>query len=237
MSRPPDSTLLPSFAEGISCKQFIDPMINIADITIDSLLDENSVFKNIPIIKAGQYLYQAGITIQKGFEIKNQLVFLQSIQKGDLALDGFAKRQEAFRNNEPWFYREVERLLVFIARNTDIRKAQLQAALYLDYVAHNVTEEFFYECLDIVDQLLIYDIKHLLDLDTFQRNQANSTNNSNNSALSFNFDPVKCSRLSSLGLLLRVQSFTYGRTAKSDFHVSKLGNYFSDLIHNIQSPT
>lgn len=109
-----------------------------------------------------------GLSIQRGFEIKNQLVFLQGIQKGKLELEGLAKRQEAFRNNEPWVFREVERLCVYLSRNTDVRKAKIQAALYLEYISHELSEEEFCDYLDIIDQLLLSDIPHLLDLFDYQ---------------------------------------------------------------------
>lgn len=232
-----DSIMLRPFAEGLASDQYIDPFVDIGDIAINTLLSEDSVFKEIPIITTGRLLCKAGITIQKAFEIKNQLIFLQGIQTGKLELEGFAKRQDAFRNNEPWFYREVERLVVYISRNTDIRKAKIQAALYLDYVGHKITQEVFYEYLDIIDQLLVGDIQHMLELDAYQKRNGITTDNLNesNAKFDFEFDLVKCNRLSSLGLLLRTQFFTFGRTVKSEFLVSDVGSYFSNLIQHIKN--
>lgn len=229
-----DSFMLRPFAESLNLNQYIDPVVDIADITLGNLLSENSTFKDVPIIRSIRGLNNVRLTIQGAFEIKNQLVFLQGIQNGKLELEGFAQRQEAFRNNESWFYREVERLVVYISRNTDIKKAKVQAALYLDYVGHKITQERFYECLDIVDQLLIGDIQHMLTLNLYQKEHSITPDNLNDGSvkLNFSFDLVKCNRLSSLGLLLRMQVFSFGRTIKSEFLVSELGSYFSDLFQH-----
>lgn len=228
--------MLCPFAESLNLDQYIDPMVDIGDITLGSILSEDSVFKNVPIIRSVRVLNNIRLTIQEAYEIKNQLVFLQGIQKGKLELEGFAKRQEAFRNNESWFYREIERLIVYISRNTDIQKAKIQAALYLDYVGHKITQERFYECLDIVDQLLIGDIQHLKALNEYQRKNRITIDNLNDSKvkIDFAFDLVKCNRLSSLGLLLRAQYFTFARTVNSEYFISELGVYFSDLIQHIE---
>ena len=230
-----ESMMLRPFAEGLVLDQFIDPLVDIGDITIAALLNEDSVFKDVPIIRAGRLLHKTGITIQRAFEIKNQLAFLQGIQKGKLELEGFAKRYEAFRNNESWFYREVETLVVYISRNTNIKKAKIQAALYLEYVGHKITLEDFNECLDIIDQLLIGDIQHLLELNTYQQKNGITVDNLNENKrkFEFKFDLAKCNRLSSLGLLMRTQFFAFGRTVKREFLVSDLGCYISNLIQNI----
>lgn len=231
-----DSLMLRPFAESLDLNQYIDPMIDISDITLGALISENSAFKDVPIIRSVRVLNNVRLTIQGAFEIKNQLVFLQGIQKGKLELEGFAKRQEAFQNNESWFFREVERLVVYISRNTDIKKAKIQAALYLDYVGHKITQERFYECLDIVDQLLIGDVQHMLALNAYQSENGITTGNINDSKIriDFTYDLVKCNRLSSLGLLLRAQYFTFARTVKSEYLISELGVYFSDLIQHIE---
>ena len=228
-----DSLTLRPFAESLNLNQYIDPVVDIADITLGSLLSENSAFKDVPIIRSIRDLNNVRLTIQGAFEIKNQLVFLQGIQNGKLELEGFAERQEAYRNNESWFYREVERLVVYISRNTDLKKSKIQAALYLDYVGHKITQERFYECLDIIDQLLVGDIQHMLELNAYQKENSISPDSLNDGSikLNFSFDLVKCNRLSSLGLLLRMQAFSFGRTIKSEFLVSELGSYFSDLFH------
>ena len=75
MLRQIDSMILRPFAEGLVLDQYIDPFIDIGDITIGSLLNEDSAFKDVPIITIGRLLQKTGITIQRAFEIKNQLVF------------------------------------------------------------------------------------------------------------------------------------------------------------------
>lgn len=185
-------------------------------LSMEFIFSEDNTLGDLPLIQSIRLLGKAGLSIQRGFEIKNQLVFLQGIQKGKIELEGLAKRQEAFRNNEPWVFREVERLCVYLSRNTDVRKAKIQAALYLEYISHELSEEEFCDYLDIIDQLLLSDIPHLLDLFDYQaeNNITEATLLESKDKFDFTFNLPRCNRLSSLELLLRVRSFSFGMSAR-----------------------
>lgn len=226
---------LREFTESVVFNQNIDMLLDCVETSIDLILNDDSLFGNLPFIRSIRLLGRAGISIQRGFEIKNQLVFLQGIQKGKLELEGLAKRQEAFQNDETWVFREVERLCVYLSRNTDVRKAKIQAALYLDYVSHKVDENEFCEYLDIIDQLLLSDIPHLLDLFDYQEehNITEKTLLENRAMFNFTFNLPRCNRLSGLGLLLRVREFSFAVSAKESFILSDTGTYIAKLVRSL----
>lgn len=230
-----NSILLREFTESVFSNQNMDTMLDCVELSMEYIFSEDNPLGDLPLIQSIRLLGKAGLSIQRGFEIKNQLVFLQGIQKGKLELEGLAKRQEAFRNNEPWVFREVERLCVYLSRNTDVRKAKIQAALYLEYISHKLSEEEFGDYLDIIDQLLLSDIPHLLDLFDYQaeHNITEATLLESKDKFDFAFNLPRCNRLSSLGLLLRVRGFSFGMSARESFILSDSGKYIARLVRNL----
>lgn len=234
-----NSILLREFAESVFSNQNTDTLLDCVELSVEYIFSDDNPLGDLPLIQAIRLLGKAGLSIQRGFEIKNQLVFLQGIQKGKIELEGLAKRQEAFRNNEPWVFREVERLCVYLSRNTDVRKAKIQAALYLKYVSHELSENEFCEYLDIIDQLLLSDIPHLLDLFDYQT-EHNITEESlleNREKFVFEFNLPRCNRLSGLGLMLRVQGASFGLSTRGRFILSSSGEYIAKLVRNLSEDT
>lgn len=230
-----NSILLREFTESVFSNQNMDTMLDCVELSMEYIFSEDNPLGDLPLIQSIRLLGKAGLSIQRGFEIKNQLVFLQGIQKGKLELEGLAKRQEAFRNNEPWVFREVERLCVYLSRNTDVRKAKIQAVLYLEYISHKLSEEEFGDYLDIIDQLLLSDIPHLLDLFDYQaeHNITEATLLESKDKFDFAFNLPRCNRFSSLGLLLRVRGFSFGMSARESFILSDSGKYIARLVRNL----
>ena len=68
-----------------------------------------------PYFNAVSKIYAASTCVRELFEIRNQVVFLNSIRHGNMELEGFAKRQEALRQGEKWIYHEVERMAVYLS--------------------------------------------------------------------------------------------------------------------------
>lgn len=176
--------------------------------------------------------------IKELFEIQNQLVFLKSIQQGNIELEGFAKRQEALRQGEAWVYREVEKVAVYLSRNTDTFKAKLQAQLYLDYIGGTITINKFHECLDIIDQLIIHDKDHLLEIREYEEREGISISDPQSflKKTEFNYKLVECHRLSALGLMVPMSGFSFAVTTPHHYALTELGRYICDIIKKQDNP-
>lgn len=176
--------------------------------------------------------------IKELFEIQNQLIFLKSIQQGNIELEGFAKRQEALRQGEAWVYREVEKVAIYLSRNTDTFKAKLQAQLYLDYIGGTITIDKFHECLDIIDQLIIHDKDHLLEIREYEEREGISISEPESflKKKEFNYKCVECHRLSALGLVIPMSGFSFAITAPHHYALTELGRYICDIIKKQDNP-
>lgn len=176
--------------------------------------------------------------IKELFEIQNQLIFLKSIQQGNIELEGFAKRQEALRQGEAWVYREVEKVAIYLSRNTDTFKAKLQAQLYLDYIGGTITIDKFHECLDIIDQLIIHDKDHLLEIREYEEREGISISEPESflKKKEFNYKCVECHRLSALGLVVPMSGFSFAITAPHHYALTELGRYICDIIKKQDNP-
>lgn len=176
--------------------------------------------------------------IKELFEIQNQLMFLKSIQQGNIELEGFAERQEALRQGEAWIYREVEKVAIYLSRNTDTFKAKLQAQLYLDYIGRTITIDKFHECLDIIDQLIIHDKDHLLEIMEYEEREGISISDPESflKKKGLNYKRVECHRLSALGLVVPMSGFSFAITAPHHYALTELGRYICDIIKKQDNP-
>ena len=185
-----------------------------------------------PYFNAISKIYVASNSLRELFEIQNQLMFLHSIHKGNIELEGFAKRQEALHRGEAWVYREVERLAIYLSRNTDTFKAKLQAQLYLDYIGNTITEDKFQECLDIIDQMIIHDINHLLEIRKYEEKEEITISEfqSYQKKTGFDYKLIECHRLSALGLVVPVSGFSFAATTPRQYILTELGIYICNII-------
>lgn len=106
--------------------------------------------------------------------------------------------------------------------------------MYLEYISHKLSEEEFGDYLDIIDQLLLSDIPHLLDLFDYQaeHNITEATLLESKDKFDFASNLPRCNRLSSLGLL-RVRGFSFGMSARESFILSDSGKYIARLVRNL----
>ena len=84
-----------------------DVTIDIAEISIDSFLEEDSILNKIPMVKTVVGVYKTASNIRDMFELKKLFVFLQQFQNGQVDEGELEKRRKAYENNEKWFYKEV----------------------------------------------------------------------------------------------------------------------------------
>ena len=191
-----------------------------------------------PYFSAVSKIYAASTCVRELFEIRNQVVFLNSIRRGNMELEGFAKRQEALRQGEKWIYHEVERMAVYLSRNTDTFKAKLQAQLYLEYIGGTITQDRFHECLDIIDQLILHDKDHLLEIREYEEREGISISEPESflKKKEFNYKRAECHRLSALGLVVPMSGFSFAIPAPQHYALTELGRYICDIIKKQDDP-
>lgn len=220
------------FAEVLLTNEIKDIGIEASEIFLDSFLDEDLLFKDIPILKSFVAVGRTVKSIQAWAEWKNQFAFLKQLKKGFIDEAGLRKRNQAFRNNEKWVFREVEALAVYLAKYTSTEKAKLQAELYKDLINGVITQNRFNECLDVLLHLFISDIPHLLEIYNTEVTAGLTEADIIDFAkkIKTKFNATICRRLMAVGLLHQLHPMSFGFSMDNFFVTSETGKYFCDII-------
>lgn len=228
---PKELTIQP-FAEVLLSNEVKDIGIDASEIFLDSFLDGTPVWKDVPILKTFIAVGRTAQNIQAWAEWKNQLAFLTQLKKGIVDEDGLKKRNQAFHNKEKWVFREVEALVVYMAKYTSTEKARLQAELYKDLINGVITQNQFNECLDVLLHLFLSDIPHLLEI--YQAEIKAGLTEADlldfNKKINTKFDAIICRRLMAVGLLHQLHPMSFGFSMDNYFVTSSTGKYFCDII-------
>ena len=208
---------------------------DIAEISIDSFLEEDSILNKIPMVKTVVGVYKTASNIRDRFELKKLFVFLQQFQNGQVDESELEKRRKAYENNEKWFYKEVENILIYLSRHENAVKAKLLAEIYIDYINKVVTLEQYEEYVIILDRIFINDISHLKMIfaaETLKGITKETLDKKEGKIM--DFDDTKCERLSSLGLLSKVSYMQFGAQVGGDYLITTQGNYICSIIDRIR---
>lgn len=220
------------FAGALFSNELRDLTTDIAEVALDTLFEENTILREIPLVKTAIAMLKTGESIQARFELKKQLVFLSQLQKGDLDVKSINRRNTAYQKKEPWFEREVENLVVYLSRYSSVEKAKIQAEFYIDLINGKINQSYFEECLDILDRIFLGDIQHLIDI-YYTETAAGVTLNDLSffkEQPSFEFNSIRCERLSSLGLLHQLHPMSFGFSIDNHYLISESGKYICKAI-------
>lgn len=226
------------------CKECLSKKTTISnfDITalpLDELIEDKSLSEILPVFSKVAKAIKLGKWVIEKYNFKKMLIFLIQLQNGNRDEKGLDKRNKAYIEGKKWFYREVEQTIVYLNRAARIEKVKIIGELYRDLINDEITTEAYGEYLDIVDQLFIQDIPHLLEI--YDAQKATETLDNGKDFLNsedgkkFAFESIRCSRLKSIGLLKQYHPMSYGFTLDDHFTLSKYGIYFCEIIHRIDN--
>lgn len=228
-----DLTIIPTFYEALFNDNIKGVSIDFTELALDNMVEGLSCVKDIPLIGTAVALLKTAKNIYTRFELKKQLVFIQRVQKGERDQAGIEKRIKAYENKEKWFYDEAELLLVYLSRQNKVEKALILAELYLDYINEKISSETLHDCLDILDQIFLSDLPHLLKINQEEADIdiENLGDNVMANLKMIDFDLVRCGRLSSMGLLHTINGFSFGSYIPGNFLITEIGRYFCTLVN------
>lgn len=232
MDKNSEELSLQPFAEALLSDEVKDVGIDIAEMLLDSFNDETSVLKEIPVLRTFIAIRKTAKNIQDLFAWKSQLVFLAQVKQGKTDANSLMKRKKAFDNKEKWFFKEVETLNVYLAKYTALEKAKLQAEFYLDFINNVITWEKFNECLDILLQLFLSDLPHLLEIhqNELRVGLTKADLSDFDKKVTTKFDETSCRRLMAVGLLYQLHPMSFAFSLDNYFITSDMGRYFCEVV-------
>lgn len=214
--------IIQSFKETVFSEDSKRIIGNVAEITIDSILEEG-LLKQIPIVSTVTSLCKIAINLHDRNLLKQTLSFINEFNSGEIDNAKLEKYKERMSNNKI-AEKELGRVLIILNRIIDEKKSKILAKLYLAYINENISWDKFCELSEISEKIFVQDIEVLLDI----------KENSN----IFNEEKVhNYLRLVSLGLLKNDMNFNSGSATVMTFEgstdeveLTRLGIQFYDLI-------
>lgn len=220
------------FAQALLSTEIADIAVDFAELGIDSLFD-NPVLKEISLVKSAISVWKLSASVKERFEIKKQLAFIQQVSSGTANKEAVDKRRKAYQNGEQWYYKEVERSIIYLSRHARFEKVKIQAELYLDYINGVINTDKYHECLDVLDSLMLSDVPLLLDIYEEQADFSKSSEDFQEKLKNTKttFDASKCGRLYASGLITPVsRGFSFGANMSNNYLITDLGVYFCEIV-------
>lgn len=230
-----EKSLMPidSFQSIIVSDEVLDTLGEITEVCLDQFLDDG-LWKDMPIIGTVVSIIKTFGKIQDIITFKMQLAFIQQLRNGCVSEKAINKRKEAYQKKEKWFSEEAEKIVLYLSRCTDYKKAKLYAEIYLDFINQEISYETMSEYFEIVDRIMLPDI---IKLDQLNDNPAYKPTIQNKDIPDEEVieitDIALGGRLASIGVIGAMVGFRFGVTTLDTYRISETGYYFLKLINRI----
>lgn len=138
----------------------IDTAMDFSEIGIDSLLDD-SVFKEIPIVKSIYGIARTGFAIREKHMLKKTLIFINQLNNNGLSNENYIEYKEKLKNKDKFVFKELEYALIIIDKYVELNKNIILANLYFNYINKKIDWDQFQELSVIIDNIFLSDLDEL----------------------------------------------------------------------------
>lgn len=138
----------------------VDTAMDLSEIGIDSLLDD-SIFKEIPIVKTIYGVAKTGFAIREKHMLKKTLIFINQLNNNGLSNEKYIEYKEKLKNKDEFAFKELEYALIIIDRYVELNKNIILANLYFNYIDKKIDWNQFQELSIIVDNIFLSDLEEL----------------------------------------------------------------------------
>lgn len=216
-----ENSLVKAFSESIK-ENVIDTTIDIAEIGIDAIL-EDSVLKEIPIIKTIYALSNCALSIRDKFFCQRTLAFLQEFERGEVKQDDIENHISSV--GREGINKEIEVLIQYIDLCTKIEHSKMLARFYIGYLRKEITRDGFDELAEANRRVFVCDYQYLKQLVLLPKITDVSED-----------DESTVNRLSALGLVIDSRSKPGGFLVVEEYvdegvHLSRFGKIFGRYLY------
>ena len=213
--------VVPAFETTLFDSTLSGACVNMAELGIDSLLDEG-LFKSVPIVSV---LIGVGKTAQNIHDrnlLKQTVKFINTFNEKLIAPKKLQKYKDHLRSDPKYAEEELGRVLILLNSNIEIKKSELLARFYRAFVEEKINWALFCELSDITSRMFVSDIQLLLSV-------YNKKVTDTSQCVGYQAD-----RLIALGLLnSAMKSMTIGSTSGGNtqryIQTNELGTIFCEL--------
>lgn len=152
--------LVPAFETSLFDPTLSDLCVEMAELGIDSLLDEG-LFKSVPIVGVLVGAAKTAQNIHDRNLLKQTATFINSFNAKTLSDEKKEKYKTHLHQNPKYAEEELGRVLVLLNSNVDNKKSELLATFFHAYVEEKITWDIFCELTDATARMFIADINLL----------------------------------------------------------------------------
>lgn len=213
--------IVPAFETTLFDSTLSDACVDIAELGIDSLLDDG-VFKSIPIVSTLVGLGKTAQNIHDRNLLKQTIKFINTFNEKSISSKKIEKYKKHLDSNPKYAEEELGRVIILLNSNVELKKSELLAKFYRSYVNEDIDWSIFCELSDITSRLFVSDL-HLL----FEINKGIISDTSQ-------CQTYQADRLIALGLLdSAMKSMSIGSMSGSQtqryIQVNNLGKLFCEI--------
>ena len=150
---------IPSFSDSLF-NDTVDIGKEVLELSVDSVL-EDGLLRDIPIVGMVAGIGKIYVNLRERSFIKQTLAFLYEFKSGTIDTDKLARHNEELMKNKALFEKELETILVYLDRNTEIHKSRVDAKLYIALIHNDISFDRFCEFLEITNRMFLSDLSAL----------------------------------------------------------------------------
>lgn len=216
--------IVPAFETTLFDSTLSDACVDIAELGIDSLLDDG-VFKSIPIVSTLVGFGKTAQNIHDRNLLKQTIKFINTFNEKSISSKKVEKYKNRLDSNSKYAEEKLGRVIILLNSNVDLKKSELLAKFYRSYVNEDIDWSIFCELSDIISRLFISDL-HLL-FDVYKKKISDTSQ----------CQTYQADRLIALGLLdSAMKSMSIGSVSGSQtqryIQVNNLGKLFCEIACN-----
>ena len=165
--------LVPAFETTLFDPTLSDACSEMAELGIDSLLDE-SIYKSLPVVSLLVGIGKTAQNIHDRNLLKQTIKFINTFNEKSISPEKIKKYRKKLQSNPKYAEEELGRVIILLNSNVELKKSELLGKFYRAYVNETIDWDTFCEFSDITSRLfmsdlrLLYDIYHLQVSDTSQ---------------------------------------------------------------------
>ena len=155
--------IIPAFETTLFDSTLSDACIDMAELGIDSLLDDG-VFKSVPIVSV---LVGIGKTAQNLHDrnlLRQTIRFINTFNEKSIDPTKLQEYKDHLSANSKFAEDELGRVLITLNSNVDLKKSEILARFYRAYIEQKINWETFCELSEVVSRMFISDIKLLYEI-------------------------------------------------------------------------
>ncbi len=144
-------------------KDVVPQCLEFAENEIDDLI-QDGVFKNIPVLNGIASVIRAGADLRERNLLRQTAAFLKEFSSGKIDRKKLKKYVEKMEDDKTR-KKELDRVLLTLNNNIDIEKSKMLAKLFTAYINETISNELFYEYVEITNRMFMEDFRVLKEIE------------------------------------------------------------------------